>query len=562
MKNIITNAFLSLSILGTFSAMAGTNSWTPVTIGSSGTSLAVFRFDDLNPFIGYAGTFNNGLFKTTNGGLDWFSIGPGTVAPHPFVSVSDFMIDPTNQSVLYGFALGWPVTYVNTVFKSSDGGSNWVAMGSGLPTFDSDLQPSPIAIDPNDPGTLLIEAHYEFAPTPPARLFRSTDGGTNWSEMITIGLSVQRVYQFAFDPFIAQKLYAVASGGVYISTNNGTNWSEVVLEGGATPTVICVDKSRPGTIVVGSNGGPFKSTDGGLTWVATPTPWEQSLAISLDEYMPDIIFSGGTGGEIFRSTDRGDSYHYLATLPELYPGYSPDAYLLEFEPATKTIFAGGFGGPLYSWTIDQPPTITCPKSLTLECTNGSAVGTLIVGLLDTNGLPLEVVWTVDGAAYQTNDIPSGGTFTSSNVTFTATFGEGEHTVVLSASNGQSTPVSCFTIVTVSDTIPPSILGISATPNLLWPPNHRMVPVSIVVDAVDNCDPSPIAQITQVTSNQPQGHFRPEWMITGPLSVDLRAERLGNRERTYTIYLEVSDSSGNKTTTTTAVTVPKASSVLR
>lgn len=560
MKRIITNAFLSLSILAAFSAMAGTNSWTPVTIGSSGRGPAVFRFDDLNPWIGYAGS--GGLFKTTNGGLDWFSLGPGHVAPHPFVDVTDLIIDPTNESVLYGFAWGWPATYTNSVFKSSDGGSNWVAMGSGLPTFDNSLQPSPIAIDPNNPESLLIEAHYVFAPLPPVRLFRSTDGGTNWNEMITTGLSAQRVYQLAFDPFIAQKLYAAADGGVCISTNNGTNWNEVVLRWEATPTVICFDKSRPGTMFVGSNGGPFKSTDGGLSWVQTPTPYEQSLSLSLDESMPDVIFSGGTGGKIFRSTDRGDSYHYFVTLPELYPGYSPDVYLLEFQHATRTMFAGGFGGPLYSWTIDQPPTITCPELLTLECTNGLAVGTLLVGLLDTNGLPLEVVWTVDGAAYQTNDIPSGGTLTSTNVTFTTTYGEGEHTVVVSVSNGQSTPVTCSAIVTVSDSIPPSILDLAATPNLLWPPDHRMVPVSVTVDAVDNCDPSPVAQITQVTSNEPQGRFRPDWRITGPLSVDLRAERSGNRERTYTIYVEVSDSNGNKTTTTTAVTVPRASSVLR
>lgn len=241
---------------------------------------------------------------------------------------------------------------------------------------------------------------------------------------------------------------------------------------------------------------------------------------------------------------------------------APNGLITKITPAgIPSTFATGLDQP-WGLTIRaaSPPTIICPEPLTLECTNGAAVGTVTVGAADTNGLPLEVIWTVDGIASQTNDIPSGGTFTSSNVTFTAIFGEGEHTVVVSASNGQTPPVSCSTTVTVSDTLPPQVLGISATPNTLWPPNHHLVPVTVNVEAVDNCDPSPVAQITQVTCNEPPEHFTPDWTITGPLSVDLRAERSGNRVRVYTIYVDMIDASGNKTTAMTTVTVPKSQSV--
>ena len=51
--------------------------------------------------------------------------------------------------------------------------------------------------------------------------------------------------------------------------------------------------------------------------------------------------------------------------------------------------------------------------------------------------------------------------------------------------------TCSTTVTVRDTTPPEILNILAIPNVLWPPNHRMIPVSVTVDAVDTCDPSPV-----------------------------------------------------------------------
>ena len=202
------------------------------------------------------------------------------------------------------------------------------------------------------------------------------------------------------------------------------------------------------------------------------------------------------------------------------------------------------------------PIITCPMPLTLECTNASAVATVQISVVDTIGLPLEVIWTVDGTVSQTNHIPSGGNITESNVTFTANFTEGEHTVVVSASDNQTAPVSCSTAVTVSDTVPPTVLAISATPDLLWPPNQQMVPVKVAVTAVDNCDPSPVAHITHVTSNEPQNTFAPDWEITGPLTVNLRAKRFGSkRGRIYTIVVECDDSSGNLAYASVDVAVP-------
>ena len=85
----------------------------------------------------------------------------------------------------------------------------------------------------------------------------------------------------------------------------------------------------------------------------------------------------------------------------------------------------------------------------------------------------------------------------------------------------------------------------------------MVLVSLTVSATDNCDLSPTAKITRVTCDELAGRFAPDWAITGPLSVDLRAERLGGNARVYTVYVDVTDSSGNTTTTTATVTVPKS-----
>lgn len=108
----------------------------------------------------------------------------------------------------------------------------------------------------------------------------------------------------------------------------------------------------------------------------------------------------------------------------------------------------------------------------------------------------------------------------------------------------------------SDTTPPEFESIEATPQVLWPPNHRMVAVSVLVNVVDDTDPSPLVHILGVTSNQPVGLFGPDWEITGPLSVNLRAEMLGTaQDRTYTINVECEDASGNKAYSSVDVAVP-------
>ncbi len=107
--------------------------------------------------------------------------------------------------------------------------------------------------------------------------------------------------------------------------------------------------------------------------------------------------------------------------------------------------------------------------------------------------------------------------------------------------------------------PPVIHNLSATPSVLWPPNHKMVPVTINVEATDDFALVG-SEIVSVTSNEPSGPGKREqdWEITGPLSLNLRAERLGRGNgRVYTITVQCEDDGGNVTTGTVTVRVPKS-----
>jgi hypothetical protein len=223
--------------------------------------------------------------------------------------------------------------------------------------------------------------------------------------------------------------------------------------------------------------------------------------------------------------------------------------------------AGEIRGQLIPF--NTPPTVTCPPPSTNECTG--AKGTLValsaqVG--DADGDQLMVVWKVDGAAVQTNTVtpPAGTNAVTVPVGLMAMLSLGHHTVSVSASDGKAAPVTCSTTATIVDTTPPVITRAVATPNMLWPPDHKMVNVAVSVTATDLCS-TVTCKIKSVKSSEAalakgSGHTSPDWVITGPLTVQLRAERSGQGSgRTYTITVECADTSGNKATRDVIVSVP-------
>ena len=195
----------------------------------------------------------------------------------------------------------------------------------------------------------------------------------------------------------------------------------------------------------------------------------------------------------------------------------------------------------------EKPTITCltPK---LECT--SPAGAVVAKLIDNAS---------DNCAVSTKGCSpaEGSTFALGSDSFTCT-----------ATDPSSNTNSCSSKVTVVDTTPPIINSIMPNPSTLWPPNHKLVPVSITAKATDTCDVAPKCQIVSVTSNEPtigpgSGNTNPDWLIDDPgpkaspavLDVQLRAERAGGGSgRIYTVNVSCADASGNTALGSTTVTV--------
>jgi hypothetical protein len=91
--------------------------------------------------------------------------------------------------------------------------------------------------------------------------------------------------------------------------------------------------------------------------------------------------------------------------------------------------------------------------------------------------------------------------------------------------------------------------------VLSPANNKLMPVTIAVSATDTCGGSVRCRITSVTSNDAPDAT--DWRITGDLTLELRAVRSKKGTgRIYTITIECADASGNVSTKSVTVTVPR------
>ena len=232
--------------------------------------------DPRDPNVVYAGTWNRGVLKSTDGGASWRRTGLG--------AVSQLLFDPRDPGTLYAAAVGARIAYMDGmvkvwdgagrgrsggVFKSTDQGESWVPVGLQGTTVHA------LAIDPEHPGTMFAAADAEG-------ILRTTDGGATWREA---GLKGQKITGLTLDPSNTDILYATTpnSGlGVFKSEDGGRSrhWRSInpgtppPLTGHEFSTPLVLDPRNPATIYVArksellseEGGGVSKSLDGGRTW--------------------------------------------------------------------------------------------------------------------------------------------------------------------------------------------------------------------------------------------------------------------------------------------------------
>jgi hypothetical protein len=273
--------------------------------------------DPLTPTILYAGTWEGGVFRSTNSGTSWTATG---LTDEYVYAVA---IDPKTPTILYAGTDG------DGVFRSSNSGTTWTPVNDNL-TYPWVWS---LAIDPKTPTTL-------YAGTNGDGVFRSTNSGTSWTAVNTDMTGLQ-VNSIAIDPVTTSTMYAGTWGeGVYRSINNGTSWTAVNtnLTDPLTPAYInsLVISPVSTTLYAGTAvRGVFRFTDSGDYWTEMNTGLTNlDVCLAINPVTTAILYAGTWGDGVYCSTNSGGYWSAMNTgLTNAY------VQCLAIDPSAATLYA-------------------------------------------------------------------------------------------------------------------------------------------------------------------------------------------------------------------------------
>ncbi|HEX3252036.1 MAG TPA: hypothetical protein VHS05_21545 [Pyrinomonadaceae bacterium] len=232
-----------------------------------------------------------------------------------------------------------------------------------------------------------------------------------------------------------------------------------------------------------------------------------------------IFANGGLGINILPAPTGSESPH----TPTLNDPCDSDAggNLLQNFPLLTSAVSDGLSTTV-NGTLDAAPNASFAVELfanNAADSSGFGEGQIFLGVIDV---------TTDSMCHGTfSAIVPVGTAAGSFITATATDIAGN-----TSEFSQALTVTCSKPTTISD--------LTVSPSSLWPPNHKLVDVTVNYD-VSSCDSTSIgACVLNVTSDEPsngEGHTTPDWKIVDAHHVRLRSERRGGGDgRIYTITI--------------------------
>lgn len=352
----------------------------------------------------------------------------------------DCMIDFNTPSILYHSRQNGGLR------KSLDGGNTHSSIRPGQ---SNGSWVTPYAMDPADP-TIIYAAYVDT-------VYRSTNGGSTWSGSIpSLGAGAYRSLHVA--PANASVVYAATASRMFVSTNSASTWTEITAGlpvGSANITMIATDVTNSNDVWVTfsgfSNGNKvFYSSNGGSTW----QNWSGSLpnapanCIVYDDTEAggdNAVYVGMDVGVFYRDATMTDWLPFFDGLPNM-PVFDLEVHV----PAGK-LRAGTYGRGLWETALfvpdNTPPDVTCPADISVS---------------SEPGLCSAHVWYTASATDDCTEDPE----ISFSIASGSVFPVGTTEVTVTATDVSGNEASCSFDVTVMDLEPPVAMcqGIAVYPD--------------------------------------------------------------------------------------------------
>ena len=248
------------------------------------------------PYVFYMGATGGGVWKTENYGISWLPVSDGQIETG---SIGAIEVSDSNPDVVYvgtgSAAIRSNVIIGRGIYKSTNAGKTWRFIG-----LRESGQIGSIVVHPTNPDVVWVAAlGSPFGPNDPRGIFKTTDGGKTWKKTLFVNAETGgRVVAVNWSN--PNEVYA----GMYRGVRKG--WD--IVSGGPA-----------------SEGGLYKSSDGGETWAKLTTGLPRSLigktdlaiAMSNPRVVYAMIEAPGPEGGLYKSADAGSTWTLVNNDPRL-----------------------------------------------------------------------------------------------------------------------------------------------------------------------------------------------------------------------------------------------------
>ena len=325
---------------GVWKTADGGQTYENISDGFFGGSIGAVAVSKSDPNVIYVGggevtvrgnvSSGYGIWKSVDAGKTWTFSGLPKSRHVPRI-----VINPTNPDIVYAAVLGniYKPTTERGVYKSIDGGRSW----KKVLFSNADSGAFELVMDPSNPRNLYAST-WRLNRTPyslnsggeGSALWKSTDEGKTWNE-ISLNKGFAKgtlgVIGVTVSPINSQRVWAIVEnkeeGGVYRSDDGGTNWSHIndsrALRQRAWYYSKIYADTQDADIVYVMNVSYHKSKDGGKTFQSNNAPhgdhhdlWiapeDNQRMIIADDGGAQISYNGGTTWSTYHNQPTAQFY--------------------------------------------------------------------------------------------------------------------------------------------------------------------------------------------------------------------------------------------------------------